>query len=92
MEISRNTQAGYSAPTEAATSAKTDAASSPKAAAVSQKPEPRLEQLQEAMRALPEIDMDQITAIKQALVRGDLSTDVKILAHSILAYHRSSDL
>jgi negative regulator of flagellin synthesis FlgM len=92
MEISRNTKASYSAPTEAATSTKTDAASTPKAAAVTQKPEPRLEQLQEAMRALPEIDMDQVTAIKQALVRGDLSPDVKILAHSILAYHRSSDL
>jgi len=92
MEISRNIKASYSTPTEAVTSAKTDAASSPKAAAVSQKPEPRLEQLQEAMRALPEIDMDQVTAIKQALVRGELSTDVKVLAHSILAYHRSSDL
>ena len=95
MEISRNIKAGYSAPTEAAASTKTDtttAVSSEKASAVSQKAEPRLEQLQEAMRALPEVDMDQVAAIKLALARGELSADVKVLAHSILAYHRSSDL
>ena len=92
MEISRNTKTGYSAPAETATSAKTDAASQPKVAAASAKAVPRLEQLQEAMRALPEVDMDQVTAIKLALGRGELSSDVKTLAHSILAYHRSSDL
>lgn len=95
MEISRNIKAGYSAPSEAAANTKTDAttaASSEKVSAVSQKAEPRLEQLQEAMRALPEVDMDQVAAIKLALARGELNADVKVLAHSILAYHRSSDL
>jgi negative regulator of flagellin synthesis FlgM len=92
MEISRNIKAGYSAPAETASSAKTEAVSPEKVAAVSAKAEPRLEQLQEAMRALPEVDMDQVAAIKLALARGELSSDVKVLAHSILAYHRSSDL
>lgn len=92
MEISKHLKAGYSLPGEAATSTKTEPASTAKTAAVVAKVEPRLEQLQEAMRALPEIDMDQVTAIKQALARGELSSDVKVLAHSILAYHRSSDL
>jgi negative regulator of flagellin synthesis FlgM len=95
MEISRNIKAGYSTPAEATSSAKADAtnaASAEKAAATGPKPEPRLEQLQEAMRALPEIDMDQVTAIKQALARGELSSDVKVLAHSILAYHRGTDV
>lgn len=95
MEISRNIKAGYSAPAEGASASKADAthaASTEKVAATGPKPEPRLEQLQEAMRALPEIDMDQVTAIKQALARGELSSDVKVLAHSILAYHRGTDV
>lgn len=92
MEISKHLKAGYSLPSEVTTSTKTEPAGAAKTAAVAAKVEPRLEQLQEAMRALPEIDMDQVTAIKQALARGELSSDVKVLAHSILAYHRSSDL
>lgn len=92
MEISKHLKAGYSLPAETANSTKTEPTSTAKTAAVAPKVEPRLEQLQEAMRALPEIDMDQVTAIKQALARGELSSDVKVLAHSILAYHRSSDL
>lgn len=95
MEISRNIKAGYAAPTEASSSAKTDAtnaASSEKVAAAGPKPEPRLEQLQEAMRALPEIDLEQVAKIKKALASGELSSDVKVLAHSILAYHRGTDV
>jgi negative regulator of flagellin synthesis FlgM len=92
MEISRNINAGYSAPAEATAGTKTEAAAPAKPSAVAQKPEPRLEQLQAAMRALPEIDMDQVMAIKQAMARGDLSSDVSVLAQSILAYHRSSDI
>ena len=95
MEISRNIKAGYSTPAEATSGTKaeaTNAASTEKVAAAGPKPEPRLEQLQEAMRALPEIDMDQVAAIKQALARGELSSDVKVLAHSILAYHRGTDV
>lgn len=94
MEISRHIKTGVSASTEAQATAKTESAPVTKTAVTGQQTsaEPRLEELQEAMRALPEIDMEQVTAIKQALVRGELSSDVKVLAHSILAYHRSSDL
>jgi negative regulator of flagellin synthesis FlgM len=92
MEISRNITAGYSAPAEPVASPNRETAGQPKVQAPGQKPEPRLEQLQEAMRALPEIDMEQVAAIKKALARGELSADVKVLAHSILAYHRGSDL
>ncbi len=92
MEISRNIKAGYSAPAEPAASTKAEAAEQPKVAAAGPKPEPRLEQLQEAMRALPEIDLDQVAAIKKALANGELSSDVKVLAHSILAYHRGTDV
>ncbi len=92
MEISRNIKAGYSAPTESVARTKTETAEQPKVAAAGPKPEPRLEQLQEAMRALPEIDLDQVAAIKKALANGELSSDVKVLAHSILAYHRGTDV
>lgn len=92
MEISRNIKAGYSAPAEPVASTKTEAAEQPKVATAVPKPEPRLEQLQEAMRALPEIDLDQVAAIKKALANGELSSDVKVLAHSILAYHRGTDV
>ena len=96
MEISRNIKAGYSATTETANSAKTDAANAAanteKVAAAGPKPEPRLEQLQEAMRALPDIDLEQVAKIKKALANGELSSDVKVLAHSILAYHRGTDV
>lgn len=94
MEISRQIPAGYSAPAESTVaSPKVESTGlAPKVQPVSQKPEPRLEQLQEAIRALPDIDMEQVAAIKKALARGELSADVKVLAHSILAYHRGSDV
>lgn len=96
MEISRHIKSGYSVPAEAANAGKPDAITPSKngasTSAQGSKTEPRLEDLQEAMRALPEIDLDQVATIKQALARGELSSDVKVLAHSILAYHRSSDL
>lgn len=93
MEISRNIPAaGYSAAAEPVASPKVESAEQPKVQAAGQKPEPRLEQLQEAIRALPDIDMEQVAAIKKALATGELSADVKVLAHSILAYHRGSDL
>lgn len=102
MEISRHIQSAYSAPAEAAQTGKTEAAitettalpskNSAAATTPASKTEPRLEDLQEAMRALPEIDLDQVATIKRALARGELSSDVKVLAHSILAYHRGSDV
>ncbi len=92
MEISRNVKTGYSAPAESVAGSKIDAAEQPKVAAASPKPEPRLEQLQAAMRALPEIDLEQVAAIKKALANGQLTSDVKVLAHSILAYHRGTDV
>lgn len=104
MEISRHIQSIFSASAEAPTAGKNDAAvqavSQLKAAGSAtstssekkQQTEPRLEELQEAIRALPEIDMEQVATIKKAIARGELSVDVKVLAHSLLAYHRGSDV
>jgi negative regulator of flagellin synthesis FlgM len=47
--------------------------------------------MHDALRAMPEIDLDRVAAIKQALQRGELSSDPAELAGSMLAYHRGSD-
>ena len=50
-----------------------------------------LEQMQEALRAMPEVDLDRVAAIRLALQSGEISTDPGELATSMLAYHRGSD-
>lgn len=50
-----------------------------------------LEQMHEALQAMPEVDLDRVAAIKQALQRGEISTDVGELASSMLSYHRGND-
>ena len=50
-----------------------------------------LEQMHDALRAMPDIDLERVAAIKQALQRGEISTDPAELAGSMLAYHRGSD-
>lgn len=50
-----------------------------------------LEQMQEALRAMPEVDLDRVEAIRQALQQGDISSDPAELASSMLAYHRGTD-
>lgn len=100
MEITRHTKTGYSIPAETVATQRPDSApktagtasSAPMLTSSEPAPEPRLDQLQEAMRKLPEVDLEQVAAIKQAIARGELSSDVRVLAQSILAYHRGSDL
>lgn len=50
-----------------------------------------LEQMHEALRAMPEVDLDRVAAIKQALQRGEISTNPGELAGSMLSYHRGND-
>lgn len=51
-----------------------------------------LEQLQQALRDLPDVDMERVQAIKKALLRGEISVDSAVLARAILAYHRGSEV
>jgi negative regulator of flagellin synthesis FlgM len=94
MEITRQLTPGLHVPAEAVANDKSGKTLEPLKSTVPQfpAPEPRLEQLQEAIRALPDIDMEQVMAIKQAIARGELSADVKVLAHTLLSYHRGHDL
>lgn len=51
-----------------------------------------LEQMQQALRAMPDVDLEKVAKLKQALQRGELATDPAALASSMLAYHRGSDV
>jgi len=95
MEISRQIKPGFSVQGETPGAVKNEgpgpvaAAAAPTAKPASA--EPRLERLQEALRSLPDIDLDKVAAIKQALQRGEIHSDSAALASSMLAYHSGSD-
>lgn len=101
MEITRQLQPGYSAPSEAPSTTSTPKVDSTgltrlegdttDTAGSSATNEPRLEQLQDAMRQLPDVDMDKVLAIRQALARGELAIDSATLAKLMASYHRGSD-
>lgn len=90
MEISRHFKPASVAPTELASVRQASArpASQPAARQVESLP---LEQMHEALRAMPEVDLDRVAAIKQALQRGEISTHPGELAGSMLSYHRGND-
>lgn len=96
MEISRHLKPGYTGQTEAAPARvegpEKTKADSAEVRTPARQAEPRLEQLQEAIRSLPDVDMEKVTMIKQALQRGEVSLDTAMLANLILSYHRGSDV
>lgn len=99
MEITRQLQPGYSTPTDSASAtnapAKVDLtkldANILETHAVTASTEPRLEQLQDAMRQLPDVNMEKVLAIRQALARGELSIDSSTLAKLMTSHHRGSE-
>jgi len=46
-----------------------------------------LEQLQDALRALPEVDLDKVESLRKALREGSLDSSAGALASGILIYH-----
>ena len=94
MEITNQLSPSYTLPSDATAPAKLDAPKPTKADAspVAKSAEARLDVLQDAMRSLPDVDMDKVAAAKQALLRGDINTDIASLASSILSYHKGSDV
>ncbi|CAD5110214.1 flagellar biosynthesis anti-sigma factor FlgM [Zestomonas carbonaria] len=87
MEISRHLKAGYPVQSEAPVRAERPAQPQAVPAAPAAGDALPLERLQEALRALPEVDLDKVAALKQALQRGELTSDSAALAGSILDYH-----
>ncbi|WP_222910323.1 MULTISPECIES: flagellar biosynthesis anti-sigma factor FlgM [Pseudomonadaceae] len=90
MEISRHFKPASVTPTELSTARQVAARPAAQPAARQAESLP-LEQMHDALRAMPEVDLDRVAAIKQALQRGEISTDVGELASSMLSYHRGSD-
>lgn len=90
MEISRHFKPALSVPGETATARQAAPAPAAQPAARQAESLP-LEQMHEALRAMPEVDLERVAALKQALQRGELSSDPAELASSMLAYHRGND-
>lgn len=90
MEISRHLKPAITATSDASVARQQPqrAEQQPAARAATTLP---LEQMQDALRAMPEVDLDRIAAIRQALQQGEISTDPAELAGSMLAYHRGTD-
>lgn len=92
MEITRQFKPVLASQTEAPLQARAAAAESKRPAGASAPAESLpLEQLQDALGALPEIDLAKVEAIKQALQRGEISLDAGVLSRSMLAYHNGND-
>ncbi|MGG2399543.1 flagellar biosynthesis anti-sigma factor FlgM [Pseudomonas sp. SH1-B] len=91
MEISRHLKPSLNLPGD--TPAKVQSAQLQQQASTraSSSEEPRLEQLQAALRSLPEVDLDKVAQLKAALAGGELSSDPAALASSMLTYHSGSD-
>ncbi|WP_462380852.1 flagellar biosynthesis anti-sigma factor FlgM [Pseudomonas sp. Marseille-QA0892] len=51
-----------------------------------------LEQMQSALRSLPDVDLEKVNTLKAALARGEISTDPATLAGHVLAHHRGSEV
>jgi len=51
----------------------------------------RLDEMQETLRAMPDVDQSRVAEIRRALMNGELQNDTSVLATSILSYHRGSD-
>lgn len=90
MEISRHFKPAIATPTETAFARPASARPAAQSTARPAESLP-LEQMHEALRAMPEVDLDRVAAIKQALQRGEISTDIGQLASSMLSYHRGND-
>jgi negative regulator of flagellin synthesis FlgM len=90
MEISRQFKPAIAMPSETAPARPASVRTAVQPAARPAESLP-LEQMHDALRAMPEVDLDRVAAIKQALQRGEISTDVGDLASSMLSYHRGND-
>ncbi|WP_061238294.1 flagellar biosynthesis anti-sigma factor FlgM [Ectopseudomonas composti] len=91
MEISRHLKPSLNLPSDAPAQVQSARPQHSGNARSSASEEPRLEQLQDALRNLPDVDLDKVAQLKAALARGELSSDPAALAGSMLTYHSGSD-
>ncbi|MGE8296118.1 MAG: flagellar biosynthesis anti-sigma factor FlgM [Pseudomonas sp.] len=91
MEISRHLKPSLNLPSDAPVQVQSARPQPGGNARTAGSQEPRLEQLQDALRNLPDVDLDKVAQLKAALARGELSSDPAALAGSMLTYHSGSD-
>ncbi|WP_212632014.1 flagellar biosynthesis anti-sigma factor FlgM [Pseudomonas sp. KB-10] len=91
MEISRHLKPSLNLPSDAPAQVQSARPQPGANVRTSVSQEPRLEQLQDALRSLPDVDLDKVAQLKAALARGELSSDPAALAGSMLTYHSGSD-
>lgn len=91
MEISRHLKPSLNLPSDASAQVQSARVQPSGNARAGASQEPRLEQLQDALRSLPEVDLEKVALLKAALARGELSSDPATLASSMLTYHSGSD-
>ncbi|WP_259758531.1 flagellar biosynthesis anti-sigma factor FlgM [Pseudomonas sp. GCEP-101] len=93
MEITRQLTSVALATSESAKPARSERAA-PAAEASASAPvndSLRLDEMQETLRAMPDVDQSRVAEIRRALMNGELQNDTSVLATSILSYHRGSD-
>ncbi|MFV3413911.1 flagellar biosynthesis anti-sigma factor FlgM [Pseudomonas nitroreducens] len=93
MEITRQLTSVALATSESAKSVRSERAA-PAAEASASAPvneSLRLDEMQETLRAMPDVDQNRVAEIRRALMNGELGNDTTVLATSILSYHRGSD-
>ena len=89
MEITRQLKPVIGAPAQSAAPQRSqrEEAARPAAQAPAASGALPLEQVQEALGALPEVDLDKVAAIRDALARGEVSLDPGALSRSMLDFH-----
>ncbi|WP_447744389.1 flagellar biosynthesis anti-sigma factor FlgM [Pseudomonas nicosulfuronedens] len=93
MEITRQLTSVALATSESAKSARSERAApvAETSAAAPVNDSLRLDEMQETLRAMPDVDQNRVAEIRRALMNGELGNDTSVLATSILSYHRGSD-
>jgi negative regulator of flagellin synthesis FlgM len=90
MDISRPSTTGSRPVTDTTDPIKSERAAAAKPAASVQAQTVRPDALHAALQALPDVDMDKVAAMRQALAEGSLDTSPQNLAADMLAFHRGS--
>lgn len=88
MEISRTPISSPMASTDKAESSRARQVADSSPAQLPSTPALALESLQAALHALPEVDMQRVESLRQALAEGRLDNSPEQLAAGMLDYHR----
>lgn len=93
MEITRQLTSTALATSESAKTARSERAApvAETSASATVNDSLQLDDMQETLRAMPDVDQDRVAQIRRALLNGELANDTRMLATSILSYHRGND-